>query len=258
MAALIASAIAMPAAAQQQTVDADAAGRPATDSAGYYKASDLIGMPVQGADNQELGKVADLLVDGATNQIDYLILDTTSVADLSGQLPIVPWVIADTRYVDNSSTFIINIPLTIDRIRTAPMVTIADLDLRGSPGWRTQVNDFYATDVQERRVARPELDRDTNDRDANRDEPNRAREGQRPRKTENTPDAGNRPDSSPKPDANTPNTPNKPSPKTDAGANKPKADAPPKADAKPQPKTDASPKPDANRKPNPEKKPATP
>lgn len=250
---LLVSALAVPAAAQEKVVDADTAGRPATDAAGYYKASDLLGMPVHGADNQELGKVEDLLVDGTTNQIDYLILDTTSVVDLSGQLPIVPWTIVHTHYADNS--FIINVPVTIDRIRTAPMVTIADLDLRGTPAWRTQVNEFYAADLKERRVARPELDRERNDadsrpnRNADRNQTDRPREGQRPR-TENTPDAGKKPNAGAKPDAATKpesRTTNKPVPQADA---KPKVDAPPK------PKADATPKPDA--KPNPEKKPATP
>jgi sporulation protein YlmC with PRC-barrel domain len=256
-------AIAMPVSAQQEVVDADAAGRPATDSAGYYKASDMIGMPVQGTDNQELGKVEDLLVDGRTNQIEFLILDTTSVVDLGGELPIVPWTIVNTHYVDN--TYIINVPVTIDRIRTAPMITIANLDLRGTPAWRGQVNEFYAAELKDRRVARPELDRDRNDadrpnRDADRNQPDRPRQGQRPR-GENTPDAGNRPDASKRPEAgNRPNT-SKPESRT---TNKPapEPDAKPKADAPSKPKPDAAPKPDAqpeaNRKPNPEKKPANP
>ena len=252
---LLVSALAVPAAAQNQVVDADAAGRPATDAAGFYKASDLIGMPVQGNDNEELGKVQDLLVDGTTNQIEYLILDTTSVVDLGGQYPIVPWTIVQTHYVNNA--FIINVPVTVQRIRTAPMIAIADLDLRGAPAWRTEVNQFYATEMKERRVARPELDRNRNDsdsrpnRDAERNQPDRPREGQRPR-TENTPDAGKKPGAGAKPDASAKpesRTTNKPAPK-------PEADAKPKTDAPPKPKADASPKPDA--KPNPDKKPATP
>jgi sporulation protein YlmC with PRC-barrel domain len=257
---LLFSVLAVPAAAQNQVVDADAAGRPATDSAGYYKASDLIGMPVQGNDNEELGKVQDLLVDGTTNQIDYLILDTTSVVDLGGQYPIVPWTIVQTTYVDNS--YIINVPVTVQRIRTAPMIAIGNLDLRGAP-WRTEVNQFYAAEVKERRVARPELDRDRNDADARPDRDADRNSPDRPR-TENTPDAENRPDAGNRPDAanrpkagNRPNTSTKPESRTtNKPAPKPEAGATPKADAPPKPKADAPPKPDA--KPNPEKKPATP
>lgn len=263
MSVLAVCAFAVPVSAQQDVVDADAAGRPATDSAGYYKASDMIGMPVHGSENQEIGKVQDLLVDGSTNQIEFLILDTTSVVDLGGQYPIVPWTIVHTHYTDN--TVMINVPVTVERIRTAPMITVADLDLRGTPAWRTEVNQFYSTEIEERRVARPDLDRNRDDanrddagrpnRNADRDQPDRPRQGDRPRAGEkkDRPDAANRPDAGNRPGANRPNSPKPEARTTDKPA--PKADAP-KADTPPQPKTD-EPKADAA-KPDAEKKPATP
>lgn len=259
MSMLAVCAIAIPVSAQQGVVDADAVGRPAPDSAGYYKASDLIGMDVRGTDNADLGEVQDLFVNHNTNEIEFLILDTGVLADLDGKQPVIPWTIVERRVGSDADTYFLSVPLTEARIKTAPMVNLRDVALTGTPEWRTQVTDFYDAEIRERRVARPDLDRegvrnDANRDDADRNQTNRPRQGQRPR-TETSPDTSDRPDAKnrpgagnrpgTRPEANRPNstkpesrTPNTPAPDADT----PKADNPPK------PKADA-PKPDADKKP---------
>jgi sporulation protein YlmC with PRC-barrel domain len=156
--AMLWGAVAVLASAQQR-VDADATTRPAADAAGYYKASDLIGMEVRGKDNADLGTVQDLFVDRQTNEVEFLILDTGVFADLDGRQPIIPWTIVEHRAGADAGKFFLSIPMTPERIKTAPTVMLSEVTLTGAPEWKTQVSDFYKDDLRERRVSRPELDR---------------------------------------------------------------------------------------------------
>jgi sporulation protein YlmC with PRC-barrel domain len=195
--------------AVQRDVDVDVrvgAAADADSSGHFYKASDLIGMEVRGENDQDLGEVQDLLVDSSNNEIEFLVLDTGLFADLGGKQPIIPWALADLHVAADTDTRFLMIPIAQERIKTAPAINIAEVDLMKSSEWRTQVDTFYEADLKARRTARPsELDRDADDADRPRDR--NPRPGARDRDADSPrPDASNPDRDTTKPDTNKPDT----------------------------------------------------
>jgi len=238
--AAVLGALALPAFAQEKVVDADAA-RPAGNEAGLYRASELIGMEVKGNDNEDLGKVKDLFVDRQTNQIEYLILDTSSFVDLQGQMPVVPWSIVQWQPGANPNAFMLFAPLTQARIRTAPLITLSNGPLTGIPQLRSQVNQFYRADVQQRRAARPDLNQPQNTTDSNQRNASPNRTGASQNQNRNaTKNPANRPQPGSDSTRNPPSSTDKPSSTT------PKSDSRPNSSKSP-PKPDASTTPDKPR-----------
>lgn len=187
--------------AAQRDADARVGAAADADSSGhYYKASELIGMEVKGENDQDLGEVQDLLVDSSNNEIEFLVLDTGVFADLNGKQPIIPWALANMHVgADNDQHFLM-LPITQERIKTAPAINIAEVELMKSSQWRTQVDTFYEKDLSARRTARPaELDRNNND-NANPPRERNPRPGTRNRTPESTQPDANKPDAT-KPDA---------------------------------------------------------
>lgn len=168
----------------------DAAAAADTNADGFVKASDLIGMKIQGTGNAELGSVEDLIINSRTNEIEYLILDKGVFADLGSKQPVIPWVLIDPHFVGEKDAHFLMAPLTAERIKTAPAVDKGELQLTRTAPWIVQVNRFYAEDLRERNVSRPDLDPNARDRN---EQP--GREGTDPNRR--TPGAGTRPDANP-------------------------------------------------------------
>ena len=63
----------------------------ARDKSGVLKASDLIGMKVEGTDGKTLGKILDLVIDPADASIDYAVLDFGGVLGIADKYFAVPW-----------------------------------------------------------------------------------------------------------------------------------------------------------------------
>lgn len=227
----------------------------AQSTGAFYKASDLIGMEVHGQNNEDIGEVQDLLVDSATNEIEYLVLDTGVFADLDGKQPILPWAVVDVHAAADADEHYILVPLTEERIKTAPALNIAEVDLMRTATWINQVDTFYEADINQRRTARPDLDRDADNADRPRDRrnprpdatdrnPNRTGT---PQRDPARPNATDRDSTTPRPDAEKPDA-DKPS------ADKPSTDKPetdkPNADKPETPKPDTD-KPEATEQPKP-------
>lgn len=155
------------------------------DGDGFFKASDLIGMKVQGTGEADLGTVQDLFIDSRTNQVEFLVLDTGILADLGGKQPVIPWVLVEPHIVGATDGQFLMVPLTAARIRTAPTVVTSKVQTARSATWVDQVNRFYADDLKQRKVSRPDIDSKTQqDQDS-------ATPGRR------TPDAGAKPGTNP-------------------------------------------------------------
>lgn len=209
-----------PGAAERQPAEraqpADAAD---ADAEGFIKASDLIGMKIQGTGEAELGSVEDLIINSRTNEIEYLILDKGVFADLGAKQPVIPWVLVDAHFVGEKDTHFLMVPLTAERIKTAPAVEKSEMQLSRSAPWIAQVNRFFAEDLRQRNVSRPDLDPDARERG---DQPRRGeREGADPNRR--TPGAGTRPETNPtdpaRPEA-------RPRPRAPGGAPQPSTEKP--------------------------------
>jgi sporulation protein YlmC with PRC-barrel domain len=63
----------------------------ARDKSGVLKASDLIGMNVQGTDGKKLGNIRDLVIDPEEGGIDYAVLEFGGFAGIGDKYFAVPW-----------------------------------------------------------------------------------------------------------------------------------------------------------------------
>ena len=63
----------------------------ARDTSGVLKASQLIGMTVEGIDGKKLGSIKDLVVDPDDGAIDYAVLDFGGLAGIGDKYFAVPW-----------------------------------------------------------------------------------------------------------------------------------------------------------------------
>ena len=63
----------------------------ARDKSGVLKASDLIGMNVQGADGKTLGNLKDLVIDTEEGSIQYAVLEFGGFAGIGDKYFAVPW-----------------------------------------------------------------------------------------------------------------------------------------------------------------------
>jgi sporulation protein YlmC with PRC-barrel domain len=63
----------------------------ARDKSGVLKASDLIGMNVQGTDGKKLGNIKDLVIDPEEGGIDYAVLEFGGFAGIGDKYFAVPW-----------------------------------------------------------------------------------------------------------------------------------------------------------------------
>jgi sporulation protein YlmC with PRC-barrel domain len=63
----------------------------AGDESSVLKASDLIGMKVQGADDKKLGDIKDLVIDPEDGGVQYAVLDFGGFAGIGDKYFAVPW-----------------------------------------------------------------------------------------------------------------------------------------------------------------------
>ncbi len=63
----------------------------AKDKSGVLKASQLIGMKVEGTDGKKLGDIKDLVVDREDGSVDYAVLDFGGIIGIGDKYFAVPW-----------------------------------------------------------------------------------------------------------------------------------------------------------------------
>lgn len=61
------------------------------DKSGVLKASDLIGMKVQGTDGKKLGSIKDLVIDPEDGEVQYAVLDFGGFIGVGDKYFAVPW-----------------------------------------------------------------------------------------------------------------------------------------------------------------------
>ena len=63
----------------------------ARDNSGVLKASQLMGMKVEGTDGKKVGKIRDLVIDPEDGAIEYAVLDFGGIAGIGDKYFAVPW-----------------------------------------------------------------------------------------------------------------------------------------------------------------------
>lgn len=136
----------------------------------FIRASDLIGLRVRGTGDAELGTVQDVFIDPLTFGVQYVVLDTGAGISATGRLPILPWALFQTTAGSSLSQGFLVVPLSLERLQQAPTIATTDPELADSAAWVSDVDAFFADDIRETRVSRPDFDDaapdEVNDRDS--------------------------------------------------------------------------------------------
>jgi hypothetical protein len=135
----------------------------------FIRASDLIGLRVLGEGDAQLGTVQDVFIDPLTFGVQYVVVDTGSGVTATGQLPILPWALFQTTAGTSLNQGFLVVPLSLERLEFAPTIAVTDPDLMDSAAWVNEVDTFFADELREVRVARPDFDGDAADEVNNRD-----------------------------------------------------------------------------------------
>ena len=90
----------------------------ARDKSGVLKASDLIGMNVQGTDDKKLGDIKDLVIDPEDGGVQYAVLDFGGFAGIGDKYFAVPWE-----------------ALQMDKTNKKLLLDVHKKDLKNAPGF---------------------------------------------------------------------------------------------------------------------------
>ena len=90
----------------------------ARDKGGVLRASQLMGMNVEGTDGKKLGDVKDLVIDPDDGSIEYIVLDFGGVLGIGTKYFAIPWEAVDQ---------------TADKKKL--MIDVAKKDLKTAPGF---------------------------------------------------------------------------------------------------------------------------
>lgn len=136
-----------PQAGQTQTLEAqaDQRGRRQAGQRGpAMRASDLNGMEVRNAQNEDLGTIDDLVIDLQTGQVRYAALQSGGVLGVGGNLYAVPWNAFRLQRTDDDNYHLL-LNATAEQFENAPGFDNDNWPNMGDPQWRTS-NDAYYND----------------------------------------------------------------------------------------------------------------
>ena len=135
---------AVPQAGQAQTLEAQAEQR-GRRQAGQHgpamRASDLNGMEVRNAQNEDLGDIHDLVIDLQTGQVRYAAVSVGGVLGVGGDLYAVPWSAFRLQRTDDDDYFLL-LNATSQQFENAPGFDDDNWPNMADPQWRT-TNDAY-------------------------------------------------------------------------------------------------------------------
>ncbi len=136
-----------PQASQAQTLDAQAnqrGRRQAGQRGPAMRASDLNGMEVRNAQNEDLGTIDDLVIDLQTGQVRYAALSSGGVLGVGAKLYAVPWNAFRLQRTDNDNYHLL-LNATPQQFENAPGFDKDNWPNMADPQWRT-TNDAYYND----------------------------------------------------------------------------------------------------------------
>jgi hypothetical protein len=103
-----------------------------------------------------VGVVHEVLIDPVSCG-QFVLIDTGGGLDLDG-IVVIPLQLFEFRVAAVRQPGILIVSMPIARIREAPIISATDIDLALSAAWVNEVNVFFETELEQRRVARPELE----------------------------------------------------------------------------------------------------
>jgi sporulation protein YlmC with PRC-barrel domain len=99
------------------------------------------GTSVVNARGEDLGHIAEIMLDKPTGRVAYAVLKYGSFLGLGGKLFALPWDVLtyDTRW----GAYVVNIPE--ERLKSAPSFDEANPPDMADPRWGRQIHDYYGS-----------------------------------------------------------------------------------------------------------------
>ena len=109
------------------------------------KANEVIGRDVMNAQDEKLGHIRELAIEGRTGRVAYAVLEFDRLGDLRDKLFAIPWQAlnpkTDTEKWFNQKVFILDVPK--EKLATAPGFDRNKWLDMANRQWGTQVHEFY-------------------------------------------------------------------------------------------------------------------
>lgn len=127
-----------------QRTDRDAPGRDARQATAgrFLKCTDVIGMNVDNAQNEDLGEVNDVMLNIRNGQIAYAVLGFGGVLGMGEKLFAVPW--QALRFDTQNEQFVLNVEK--ERLQNAPGFDRNNWPNMSDVRWNQDVHAFYGTE----------------------------------------------------------------------------------------------------------------
>jgi sporulation protein YlmC with PRC-barrel domain len=94
---------------------------------------------VVGQDRERLGEISELIIAPARDRVDYALLEHGGLLGMGEHIIPVPWRSLEW---DNMNR-VLQLPVTSERMSSAPTIDKNDWANLGQPAWRTKVDDFF-------------------------------------------------------------------------------------------------------------------
>ena len=193
-----------------------------------YRASDVIGLPVKNDEDQEIGKIKDLVINGSSREVLYAVVGMNDAKEKDA-VYVMPWTVFQPSYGQGSALqyTILTVPQNV--WMQAPYWTNTQWRQAPYSQWSPKVNQYYEKHVQTNtasnsksttvRTNKPVLKDGKHEDDKNTSSPSNEKPSVQPKQDDKP---------QPKPEANKPTDESKPKPNSS-----PKPNIEPKAAAKP-------------------------
>jgi len=108
----------------------------------YVMAADTLeGNPVYSSDNEEVGKIKDIMLDIERGRIAYAVMSSGGFLGIGDKLLALPW--AALTLDTTRKCFMLN--ATAERVKNAPGFDKDHWPAMADVGWATTVNEYYGT-----------------------------------------------------------------------------------------------------------------
>jgi sporulation protein YlmC with PRC-barrel domain len=106
-----------------------------------FRSSQLVGMPVQNAAGEDLGKLEDLVLDLNTGRVRYAALSFGGFLGVGDKLFAVPWGALRLKTVDGDTAFVLDVPK--ERLESAPGFNKDQWPDFADPNWSREIDQYY-------------------------------------------------------------------------------------------------------------------